>query len=202
MNAIELVQKDNVEKVLAWYCSECRIVKRTQVEAEDCCTPYRCRDCGVEAPRYHFACEGCRKKKDQAREQAEFDKAKKVTQAEYAGEWVYDDRRSNYHSSVEEALDYYDDDPDPPEWFYGTEAEEFGIDADRVLEDALQDSYDGAYDCIPPSAIKELQDFLDKWSKDYGPTSYSVDYSTVVLVDDPTSSAELPHPTASSSNPS
>lgn len=88
MNATELFKADG-KPAGVFFCEQCRIVKRTQEEAEKCCRPAICA-CGTEIKELHYSdCHACRQLRyaleDEERERNRFEKATKIPEAEYEG---------------------------------------------------------------------------------------------------------------------
>lgn len=153
-------------------------------QAIDCCNGI-CTDCGEKrGTRYRNAttCAVCRSRVDHEKAKENYDKATKVHARDYGG-MVYDPHRDIYAESVEDALDYYDSKEEAPEFFYGTDTTEFHLDAESIVEDVLQEHYEDAGDNITPKEMKELQDFLTKWSEKTGIRTYHEDRSVIVLYD-------------------
>lgn len=80
MQATELFHQDG-RTAGVWYCGECKIVRRTEKEAAECCRPYVCTYCGTDVPRKNFrtACPDCIRKRSNAMEALKFKEAEKVT---------------------------------------------------------------------------------------------------------------------------
>jgi hypothetical protein len=180
---IECVQKGgDPEKTVVWACGTCKLAKESKDSALECCSPYVCEKCGKECKSY---CEDCSKKERFAREQATYDKAKKVMLSEYSEDWLFCDHCEEYFSDVDSLLDAHDDAEDPPTWAWGTYETPFTLNASDVLIQFLeqQEFYEEAFEHIDGAAIDEMQNFFDAWLKKQNMKSYMVDYSTVVDIE-------------------
>lgn len=168
---------DVIEKT-AYQCGKCN--KKAYFDrqlAEDCCKPRYCEDCGKELdPKwYRTVCEPCHITRL-------FSKAEKLT--EWDG-WVYREGygyNDGYFSSVDELLQYCEDEgEDPPEWVFVCSETKHELDTDNILENMLDDAYEGARDHLVDE--KELYDFIEAWNKKQYVTSYYPDYKKVLIIE-------------------
>ena len=132
MNASELFLASG-KSAGVWYCTECKLVRRTQEEAEACCAPYECNMCGCELPRKMFRtrCSECIEKTRVAKMQALMDKASLIENGMHMyHEHVFCDTGDKYGDSetvTERITDYLSElEPEdrPKEiviWICGTE---------------------------------------------------------------------------------
>ncbi len=162
---IECVQKGgDPEKTVVWACGTCKLAKESKQDALECCSPLVCEKCGKEYKSY---CEDCTKKEQFAREQAVYDKAKKVMLSEYAGEWLCCDHCDEYYPDVDSLLDAHDDGDgeELPTWAWGTYEVKFTLDAEEIITQQLeqQEFYEEAIETFANGAIVELQRLLDTW---------------------------------------
>src|SRR3990167_1515228 len=152
--------------VVAYACGKCGVVKRTEVEAAQCCEPRIC-ECGTEiAENYYTACSKCRAIKEAASAEAKYAKAKKIRLADYETEWLYCDCCEEYYSDSSELFDRHaDDGTDLPSLAWACEKKILALNATDILVNALEDFYEEAYDNIEAGAIATLQvamnDFCD-----------------------------------------
>lgn len=73
--------------------------------------------------------------------------------------------------------------PRLPKYLYLTEPSYFKLDAYRVVEDACEELYDGAFDAISNEELKELQNTLDAWIDKVGMgATWYPDYKKVIAV--------------------
>jgi len=162
-----------------FYCTSCKVVRKTHEEAEDCCSPCKCQQCGVETEHYNTICKACQRKKERAAEVARFEKAEKLTS--FDGWLFYGDK---YYETMCDLLDDIDDDADIPEYVWATTVchfvrleigavEELSVDVDSAYED-----FDSA-----PDGLDELKTSIEAFNKaNAHHISYMVDYSKAVLV--------------------
>lgn len=187
--SIELFKEDG-KPAGVFCCSECRIVYRSKAEAEACHGERICA-CGEKITlNYRKVCDKCQSelwRKDAAEKEAEkFEKAKKITEAEYTGELVY--CGGKYYESVEYSIDLY---------LEGQEPEYVWACADRGLQkasvsDITEQILDSAWedaDETDLNGIEELQAAIDAFNKaNESIHCWEVDYSTAILVN-----KEVPH---------
>lgn len=147
-----------------------------------------CLYCGklLDRRNYQCDCEGAIKEKDKKEEDKNksiLDKAIKLNADDeiaknmpmfYSDNYGYNER---FFSDWDEFFDYwngnYEDDELCPEYVWGTVEQKISIDADRVIENATDDLWEGARDNISREAENELQTFLDIWcEKQLGTTTY------------------------------
>ena len=154
-----------------WACGECGQVRLTPEAARQCCAVLGCAGC--EAPiqqgeRYYTLCRSCRGKADAEKEAAKVETAEKVDPATYTGPVHVDDEE--YYETLEDLLDRYAMDPPDERPAYAWPCTVWGlaIDADHVIESALQDHYDEADECIGDDDRAALQVLLDDWARDHG----------------------------------
>jgi hypothetical protein len=137
-------------------------LKLTEASAERCCN-YKCNKCGVATKQFFNECDKCRDARwDSERiekEAAAFAKAKERT--DYAGPFMFNDR---YFADMEAVLDHCEcRDIEVPEYLWVPEEMVLSMDADNIIESALEEHYEGADDNIDKDARKELQNRLDAW---------------------------------------
>ena len=84
----------------------------------------------------------------------------------------YFGRNNGYFFEWIEFFEYWNDnhlpEDDRPEFVWITDSVEMSINATSVVELATDDLYEDAFFDVEPSAIKELQSFLDNWCKHCG----------------------------------
>lgn len=181
--AIELYKKDGTSAGI-FYCSECRIVFRTQEEAQ-CCHGERICECGKKIEqRYYGKCNACQSKewakKSAARERERFDAAKKITWAEYDGGMIYDG--DDYFEDLESALDRYDEGQEPE---YVWACKDIGVRKLQV-EDVLENLVEGMWEDADTSDLNGVVE-LDTAIREFNKANESIsvwepDYSTAILV--------------------
>lgn len=190
MNAIELFHADGKTAGI-YHCEKCRIVKRTKAEADQCCAPVKCADCGSEnVPKYYTVCDACRHKKEADREAERFAKAEKVT--EWSGA-IYSDGRGwneGFFANVEDLEDWLaceeEDDgsqPDRPEYVWTCDDKPFcQLDYDHIIENAIQEAYeDWEPDSITGAdALKAAIEAFNEANKEH--VSWEPNYKRALLL--------------------
>lgn len=180
---IELVDKTNPEKVVAYACSKCRFVRRNGLEAIECCVPKKCEDCKQELRRkdFYLRCLACAAKHETEKQRRILDKAKKLDAKEYTGRVLYSEGRDQYYfEGVFEYLeDAENDGVDPEEYLWGCVSYGLHIDADSVIDSATEEHHEDAYyECDHDG----LQKLLDEWCAKQGVETFTPDYTTAVRV--------------------
>lgn len=193
------------KKLLGYACPECKLFHNASVyacndetarqesllAAQRCCHEL-CRGCSVDmfeerkkTPGRYVLCSKCRAKQDMEREQKRIDKAKKIPLSEYDGRLCVEDE---FYEDVGEFLDHLQDSVDiedlvdgymPTLW--AVRDIKFSMDAEGIIEQALEEHYEDAGSSITTKDISRLQRMLDKWCKDQDVQSYECDYDTVIV---------------------
>lgn len=187
MDLIELVEKGSGQ-VVAHACGKCRCVRGSRDAAEACCEPPKCGTCGEIIGQFY--CGPCIEKRLREEEARRFEKATKINVADYddplyvdgIGEGDYGD---GYFSDIDVLEEHCADrEAGMPTYAWACSESGYAFDADRLVDDALEEFYDGAKDQLSAGAVEELQTFLDGW-RDRNPISgWMVDYSRAVLLTD------------------
>jgi hypothetical protein len=129
-----------------------------------CCEKKLCKACGEALRAGWGSCDRCRAE-DRIRMGVEtWERAESVTPRE-ATEMVYIDD-TDEHTTIDEALDRLE----AREVFrvYCTKEEKLRLDGGAIIESALSDWYEDAYNCLPSNAERELQELLDGWTSSSG----------------------------------
>jgi len=171
---IVLVQKDNPDSKESFACGTCRRFYGDQrAEAEACCSPRHC-ECGtvLERSAGYSACAACRTRHASEKEAEWFEKARKVTPAEYEHEPVHwdggghGDFGEGFWSSVEELLEHCESQEiEPPEYVWGCEPTTLTLDGTDIVSRALEDFYENAFDHVSKEDLRQLDEFLVAWCK-------------------------------------
>jgi hypothetical protein len=183
--AIELFKADGTTAGI-FYCSYCRIVHRTKEEAEFCHGERLC-PCGKKLERtgiYQRKCDECdraeRNERERQKEADRFEKAKKITEAEYTGDHVY--CGDQYYESVADAIDQYLEGQEPE---YVWACSTHGIPA-IDLEDCTTNIIDNMWedaDYSDLNGVEELEAALAAFNKaNESIQLWEPDYSTAILV--------------------
>lgn len=133
-------------------------------------------------------CGDCRHRDEQDREQKRFDKATKLSEAEWDGPvWTPGDK---FFMSLEDFHDHYlDSEPDDfvrPEYVWCSKPVKWQPDLSGYVMDQVSDNFhEDAADQIDAAALKELDDFGEAWWATHSVQSFEVDYSKCVLIESP-----------------
>ena len=180
MNAFELKgTRPDGKEVFIYACGECGRLDQHKDAAEKCCGPC---SCGKTKEPWQDRCVECSSKDSDERlraaEEKRYAAAKRVPFADYGGAMLV----SGDHF-YDEPDDLFDDSlpEDPPREAWGVYGMPLSIDANRLLESALEEHHEDAEDNISKEMVDELQTFLDGWCKRTGIVSYFQD--DAVLVD-------------------
>jgi hypothetical protein len=181
---IELFHSDGKASGV-FYCSLCRIVYKTQKEADECHGERLC-GCGAKLPeRYQHECHDCygvkRAKEEDERESARYAKAKKITADEYDDGFVFSGDR--FFSSLDEALDYFEDEEFRPEYVWA--CKNIGLpkaDIESVIERLIDNMWEDA-SADDLKGVDELQAAIDKFNEENKSVGvWNVDYSTAITI--------------------
>ena len=128
--------------------------------------------------QYWAKCDSCRSKDQEAFEAKRMDDAAIV---ETWDGWVYADGIGReYFEDVDGIYEAAaEDDVEVPEFAFCCSERKLHIDASNVLENALDDHHEDAYDKCD---VDELQELLDTYCKKQNVTTYYPDYSKKVRV--------------------
>jgi hypothetical protein len=225
MSSVELLLPDGKPSAV-WMCRECRLIRtrthqpiadgsgRTytpkerdefaRLEAEACCTEAQCARCTAGLGRKvkhggHMLCNECQSIRQAEQEAARFEKAAKLTEAEFiksnaAENMLYDERHDHWFRDLDDAEEWYADDEERERPAYLWCTEPVGREPDfagHVGSLLAENFHDDADEQIPEDAWKELAAFEQKWWGDYSPTSFEINYSRCVLLN-AEGSAEIP----------
>jgi hypothetical protein len=179
---LELVLKGgDPEKTVAVACSECRLVALNEQVAQQCCRPRVC-PCGVEIDKRRgwTACDDCRAKTRAEEEKVRFNKAAKVHARDYTGRMIYSEGFQEFFTLDDYADRNECDDIESEEYVWGTVSTGISIDAESVVESALDDHHEDAYDQIVN--VDCLQDAIDAWIAEQDVETFYADYNTAVVL--------------------
>lgn len=201
MNAIRFYLSDGTPAEV-WQCGRCKSyrdigcapvgkgdktysheerLKLVEESAERCCN-YRCLNCGEKADQFHDLCRKCSSAnwaaESAAKEAESFARATERT--DYEGPFVYDER---FFETIDDVIEHCEcHDVPPPEYLWVPEIMAFKIDAERIVENALDNHHEDAMDHIDEGMQKELQAFLDDWCDRTGVTSLDERHKEYVRV--------------------
>ena len=169
MNATELFHKDG-KATGVFYCTSCRIVSRTQEQAEECCKPRKCSNCKCELPKetYYTGCSDCRVKREAAKEKERFERAEKVSAKEWGG-WVYlEDVGDNngYFDSVGELLAHFEEEGlELPDYCYVAEPKQWVQAEVYQITQSIEGDAPEDFDFRSLAGLKELKEALEKFNE-------------------------------------
>jgi hypothetical protein len=177
MNAIELFHSDG-KSAGVFYCEKCRIVARTKELAEQCCRPNICA-CGKECEKYWTKCKECIDRERDAKEQAQFEAAKKIQAKDYNGFLSRDGFGSDGYASIDDMLD----DPDCPEWAWATKEVRFAYGSvDDITSPISERSYPD-FEVSDLHGIPELEAAIEKFNEaNKDQICYQEDRTRVVIL--------------------
>lgn len=116
-----------------------------------------------------------------------FEKAEKIQAKDYKG-WVFwEDHGDNegFFSSVAELRTYCNDvGVEPPPYVYACKAMLLSMNAEWIIEDALEEHHENARDSISKEAEDELQSLLNAWCAKQTVRTWFQDTTRVVLPND------------------
>ena len=166
-----------------WFCNKCRHWKRSEAEAEACCTPKHCETCKKEmdAKYFHTICNECRDK-------ASFDKAELVPYDGGPFLCVDDDE---YYNSEEEFLDRYDGEAwedVPVDLRPCKEVKWPGINAQSVYENACEDLPENENGTELQDQIVDTDEyfaFMTAWNNKQTITYFESDMKKKIVIEKP-----------------
>jgi DNA-directed RNA polymerase subunit RPC12/RpoP len=192
MNVRELVFRDSTETAL-YACGECgkiyspaiymapadRAHKAAREMAENCCKPKACEDCGAELAHNYYmtVCRSCSERRQVRRATAIPD---------YYG-WIQQDGpHGPYGDGYWPDLDEYlqaceDSEVEPEPYVWCCTATRFKLDAGQILEAALEEHYEDAYEDVIDG--EELEEFIKRWNAKQTLVTYYVDHTRLVVID-------------------
>lgn len=176
MNAQELFLADKTKAGL-WLCEKCRRLAMTQDTAESCCVCACCKlPCGDGARR----CVECVLKERAAQDARLFDRAQKITFAEYDGAMLFD---GDYHT-----VDDVEDMPDEerPAYMWACVGEPFvRIDIENQIERWTEDAYED-FDSDHISGLPELTAAVEAFNAANAECLvFTPDHSRVIVFNSP-----------------
>jgi hypothetical protein len=208
---LELIVKGREDHVIGYACPACGcamlVHKRSdpklyeadrlhkQQEAAQHCQ--KLCPCGQVLAAYRLRCRACLDHLEQEKEQARFEKSEKLTIEQYDGPVYWDGHSGNigdgYFSDIDALLDHCEQEGlDVPEYVWSCEPKEMKLSAEDIIERAVEEMYEDAYDSISEKSKIHLQLFLDTWCKEQNIVSWHDDRSRSVLLREPMVSSAPP----------
>lgn len=195
MDVLTLVRKDKPDTDQGYGCGQCRRYWGIdRASAEECCSPTYCEDCKAPVEHKHYTlCNSCQTRrqceKADAEEAALFERAKKIGPGEAPCDMVYwegglgDCNGDHYYTTLESLLeDCENEGYEIPEYVWSCEEQELSMDANSIIESALEEWYDEASSEIPQSAVDELQALLNTWCEARKMRCYNPNYKVAIVI--------------------
>lgn len=146
---------EGIREEKAFACGECGCVYSTRESAIYCCKQSVCESCGKDCNKGWIKCGDCSDK-------IRLEKAIEIKPEDHDGA-VYYEPSDRYFESYDEALDYYCDEDEKPDWLHPCEEHPCPkLNLDDVLINLVEDLFEDAYDHL--NGIKELQVAVDKFN--------------------------------------
>lgn len=167
-----------------FFCGKCRIVHRTQTEAEACCVPPRCQ-CGAEVEsRGWTTCRDCRDASAAKKEAERYAAAEKIKAADWPGPvWCDVNTNDGYFRTVDDLVEQFDAEERPAHVFVCTSRPVCWLDYYRIIEDATQEAYED-FDSDSLTGEAELTAAIDAFNeKNKDNVVWTADYSRAVVFD-------------------
>jgi len=180
--AIELYKQDGTATGI-FYCSECRAIFPNQEQAQGCHGERIC-GCGGKIERYYGECFACRdkrwKEEQDVKERERFEKAYKVSYADYKGGMIY--HGDHYFDDLEALEDHLFDLPLPE---YVWACKDVGVpkaNSDSIVENLLENMWEDA-DHNDLNGLEALDAAIEAFNAaNESINVWQPDYSTAILL--------------------
>lgn len=198
----EIVLKAFPDKTVAYACAECGALYSTVIfgggpeglvaarhAAQTHCHHF-CA-CGAPVAINRSTCDTCWSARVKEKQEKVFEAATKVTIEEYEDQPIYWEgppggasmSGDGYFLNIEEFLDRCEEEEvEVPPYVWATKPVPLSMDADFLLESALDEHHEGARDEFPDGAELELQKLLDDWCSKQKVKTWDTDYKRAVLL--------------------
>ncbi len=169
----------------AFACAKCRLIQPSEDLARKHCEPSICGTCGKEAVKFQTWCSSCQRKKRETKELENFRKAEKVSYKDYDDPVYVPDAAHNegFFPDIGEYLEWLEDNlrfdgfDEIPEIMWTCHKFYLRINADNIIENAIEGHHEEAGSDISGKSVAELQEFLDTWCDKQGVESWDPDHS-------------------------
>lgn len=180
---IELVDKNDPEKVIAYACGKCGIVCRGRNEAVAHCEPRRC-DCGAETiSRTYRVCLVCLKKGQRSRLDNLVNAATPICAKDYDGpvHWEQEDR---YFENAAVACEYLWDDDRRGGILWPCSLKNLTLNAVDIITGAIENQEHHEEADAGADAEAELEEFIQAWNETHGKCveSWFPRYDEIVVI--------------------
>lgn len=141
--------------------------------------------CGASLNKSRTKCDACWGQSLAEREKKVFEKAKRLTIEEYPNQAVYWDGGigDGLFLNIDDLLDRCEEEGvDLPEYAWAAKEVPLAMNADWLIERALEEHGEGAREEIADKNVPELQNLLDSWCTRQDLKSWQPDYTTAVLL--------------------
>lgn len=179
-----------INEVKAYQCEKCKqaYLRKEQADNHHCTHERKCEDCGkaLEPQWYYTICEGCRINREFQKEKDRFEKATKITLAEYESAYpglIFTDGEDGFGSDADSLADVMADESGHyPTYLWGTTRQEINLDADSIVSMLEEDS--NAYEDyeVSESAAEDIRRFVDEFNEKHQDHSFAVNYGVAVLL--------------------
>ncbi len=168
---------EDPKKVELYKCSLCNRAYVELSNAQSCCKPSLCEECGKNTPKHILLCNDCMQKRDVAR-------AEKLTLSEYNKLYpeypliIGDD----YYFDEELLLDEYYDEPEKPKYAWGAQKTDVQLSLDyptEILEECMVEELS-----FPEEAFKAYYDFASEWNRKCATCYYSQSKKIIIELPD------------------
>lgn len=194
---IPLTTAQAIEPV-AWACGNCRTILAFEPDARAHCACERCK-APLANRDFTGLCPSCRpimREEERAERRARvvtldaeaFAKARKVPESAWSDTVVWEEGSGDmsgdgYFSSTDTVREQCERDGVPvPAYVWGTTPVVMSLDAGHIVDQALEDSYEGASDAVSADALTELQSLLDGWCERHPVKWWSEDRGVAVMM--------------------
>jgi hypothetical protein len=188
-----IIDKEN-GNVVGHACGNCGTFFSALVGFDDSkaaaerCHNYKCSECGVKTNQYYTICDKCRKDKEFKKDLEAFERAEKIKFEDYHGEMVFFDDCSlgnEGYMSTDDVEDHFcDSDKELPEFAWACDWFGISIDVDHVLETALEEHHEDAFDLVSQADIDELKTMLKTWCDKQGVKTYTPNSKKAIVFSD------------------
>lgn len=182
------------ECVCGFACPSCGSIYPTKGDeplarqrAQGCCVR-GCLDCGKSTSPGWSRCARCFHALQAPSDQSAIRSARRVLAEEYDDPVCWPGHvgsfGAGYFEDLSELLDYCEDHDLPvPGWVWACVAVPLRIDAQEVIDRALEEHHEGASEWLLSNGVRELQSVLDSWCRRQLVQTWLPDRSCIVVLD-------------------
>lgn len=192
-DAVALVER-GTDRVCAFACPSCGCVypvkgdESVALQLAQACCARGCIDCGKDVSPGWSRCVRCFHALQAPSEQGAVHSARKVLAEEYDDPVCWPGHvgsfGAGYFEDVSELLDYCEDHDVPvPGWVWACTPVPLRVDAQEVIDRALEEHHEGASEWLLSNGVRDLQEALDAWCKRQLVQTWLLDHSCIVVLD-------------------